>query len=145
MSGWTSVDSNDSPEAVFLTRDAGATWTDVTANLETVTGVCAMRDRCGKWRPSALLLLPLGDAGVAMLVGTVSGVFATRVSNDKRGTEAAAATSWVRVGSCAQLPLALVAGLSYEATSDTVTAATMGRGVYILPKASQLVLAALSA
>ena len=38
-----------------------------------------------------------------------------------------------------QLPNVLVAGLSYEPTSDTVTAATMGRGVYLLPKATEMV------
>ena len=144
VSGWTSVETNDSPEAVYVTRDAGASWLEVTGNLAAATGVCANRDRCGKWRPSALLMLPLNEKGVALLVGTVAGVFAAHLPNGKEAAEPAA-ISWVRVGSCAQLPLALVAGLSYEATSDAVTAATMGRGVYILPKASQVVLAALSA
>ena len=51
---------------------------------------------------------------------------------------------WTRLGGCAQLPLVLVAGLSYEPTSDTITAATMGRGVYALKKATDHVRAALS-
>jgi hypothetical protein len=37
----------------------------------------------------------------------------------------------------------LVGGLSYEPTSDTVVAATMGRGVFTLPKASAMVAQAL--
>ena len=48
-----------------------------------------------------------------------------------------------RLSGCPQLPLVLVGGLSYEPVSDTVVVATMGRGVYILPAASQLVVAAL--
>ena len=63
----------------------------------------------------------------------------------KQLQQAETVTAWVRVGSCAQLPLVLVGGLSYEHTSDTVTAATMGRGVYILPNASVAILAALRA
>jgi hypothetical protein len=94
--------------------------------------------RCGKWRPSALVLLPLGDAGTALLAGTVAGVFAAHV-----GKGGPAAASWVRLGDCSQLPLVLVAGLSHERTSDTVTAATMGRGVYTLPNAAKMAAAAL--
>lgn len=141
VSGWTSVESNASPESVHITFNAGKTWSDVTANLPEVTGVCANRAHCGKWRPSALLLLPLAKKGsTALLVGTVAGVFATLILE---GSPSAA--QWVRLGGCTQLPLVLVGGLSYEPTSDTIVVATMGRGVYILPKASQEVLAALHA
>ena len=97
--------------------------------------------------------LGLVDAGSALLVGTVAGVFASWLlpargdthDDDAMTAFSPRASSWVRVGSCAQLPLVLAAGLSYQAPSDTVTVATMGRGVYILPNASQAVLAALRA
>ena len=44
---------------------------------------------------------------------------------------------------CASFPLVLVGGLSYEPSSDTVVAATMGRGVRVVHKASDVVRAAL--
>ena len=55
------------------------------------------------------------------------------------------AGAWKRLGGCADLPLVLVGGLSYEPTSDTVVAGTMGRGVYKMTKATQLIRAALAA
>ena len=59
----------------------------------------------------------------ALLVGTVSGVFISWT--DGLG-------KWSRLGSCADLPLVKVAGLTHEHYSDTLVAATMGRGVYAL-------------
>lgn len=133
VTGWTSVINNEGPEAVWLSHDAGATWTDVTANLRQATKVV------GAIRPSALLLLPLDKAGTktALLVGTATGVF---VTSAEKGS---AAASWQRLGACSDLPLVLVAGLSHEPLDDTLVAATMGRGVYIVHKATDVLAATL--
>ena len=40
------------------------------------------------------------------------------------------ATRWSRFGTCSDFPIVLTAGLSYEHYSDTLVAATFGRGVY---------------
>ena len=128
-----------------MTADAGRSWVDVTGDILTATNVCANRKRCGKWRPSAVLLVPLGDAGTALIIGTVAGTFAAHIAKGKGSAVAPMSAPWVRLGKCTQLPLVLVAGLSYEASSDTVTAATMGRGVYLLPNASRVLTAALGA
>ena len=137
VSGWTSLVDNKGKEVIHLTLDSGKTWLDITGDLTNSTGVCANRDVCGKWRPSALLMLPIASKTPVVLVGTVSGVFATVVKKGENVT-------WMRLGGCTELPLVLAAGLSYDAASDTVVVATMGRGVYILPTATALVRRALS-
>ena len=72
-------------------------------------------------------------AHAALLVGTVSGVFVLHPDEKQ----------WVRLGDCTAFPLVLVAGLSYQELSDTVVAATMGRGVYVIHGASHALAAAL--
>lgn len=136
VSGWTTIRDNEGAEGVWLSADAGASFLDVTGDLQSATGVCNGRIACGKWRPSALLLLPL-TKGHALLAGTVSGVFAAVVPTG------AVAVKWSRLGACTELPLALVAGLSHEPLTDTVVAATMGRGVFTLPQASRAIATAL--
>ena len=86
-----------------------------------------------------MLLLPLDKAGTktALLVGTATGVF---VTSAEKGS---AAASWQRLGACSDLPLVLVAGLSHEPLDDTLVAATMGRGVYIVHKATDVLAATL--
>ena len=119
VTGWSSViDNAAGQDSVWLTSDAGRTWTDVTGDLVAATGTV------GRPRPSGLLLL-----GDALLVGTVSGVY---VSYPKAGHPVA----WSRLGLCSDLPLVLVMGLSHEPSSDTLVAATMGRGIYTLPNAT---------
>mmetsp|Transcript_4833 Transcript_4833/g.11002 ORF Transcript_4833/g.11002 Transcript_4833/m.11002 type:complete len:118 (-) Transcript_4833:9-362(-) len=108
-------------EHIWRSADAGAHFFNVTGNLRNASATV------GQVRPSALLLVPLLKQNVtALLVGTVNGVLATRAQVG----HAATATRWRRLGACAQLPLVLVAGLSYQRVSDTIAAATMGRGVY---------------
>ena len=51
---------------------------------------------------------------------------------------AAGPVTWTRLG--AEFPLVLNAGLSYEHYSDTVVAATMGRGIYTLKNAKEALL-----
>ena len=125
VSGWTTIYGNDGVESVWLSTNGGATWEDVGgATLRKATAVI------GQYKPSALLLLPLGSGKTALLVGTVHGVFVNFITPAAKANQA-----WVRLGSCAQFPLVLVAGLSYEPKDDTLIAATMGRGAYVVPGA----------
>jgi hypothetical protein len=125
VSGWPSLVDNRGEERVWLSTDAGATFADMTGNLRAASGTI------GRVRPSALLLVPLtGGHGTALLVGTVNGVLVSKVGG--------APATWRRLGACAQLPLVLVAGLSYQPVSDTIVAATMGRGVYAMHGASRV-------
>ena len=68
------------------------------------------------------LLLPLpSKAATMLLVGTATGVFVTFL----RRSKGAGPAEWSRLGSCDQLPLVMVAGLSHEPKDDTLIAATM--------------------
>ena len=128
LTGWTSLVSNSAPERVYVTADAGAHFADVTKSLRDATGTI------GQWRPSALLLLPMKSkpGTTALLVGTAHGVFASFLSTGAAPSSRPVVrnTEWARLGSCDQLPLVMVAGLSHEPKDDTLLAATMGRGVY---------------
>ena len=131
VTGWPSLVDNSGLESVWLSKDAGAHFVDVTANLRDATGTV------GRVRPSALLLVPVpGQNTTALLVGTVNGVHATMVHTGAHTISTG--TKWVLLGACANLPLVLVAGLSYQPLSDTIVAGTMGRGVYAVHGASKL-------
>ena len=123
VTGWTTVLDNRGKESVWLSRDGGAEWSDVGGGLREATAVI------GQWRPNALLLLPLPrKQTTALLVGTATGVFVTFL----RRSKGAGPAEWSRLGSCDQLPLVMVAGLSHEPKDDTLIAATMGRGAYVV-------------
>lgn len=64
-----------------------------------------------------------------LLVGTTRGVYATPVGQG-------VAPAWSRFGTCAQFPIVLTLGLTYDEKDDVLVAATMGRGVYMLSKPS---------
>lgn len=49
---------------------------------------------------------------------------------------------WTRLGTCADFPIVLTASLSYEHYSDTLVAATFGRGIYALKNVKQALVAA---
>ena len=136
VTGWPSTTTitpaSVSSESIWISTDAGATWSNVIGNLVNATATIAMA------RPSGLLLVPLGGSGsgdnaTALLVGTVSGVYISWLEPARRA-------QWTRLGSCADLPLVLTMGITYEHFSDSVVAATMGRGVYRLPNASSALL-----
>lgn len=124
VTGWPSVRSNEGAESVWVTSDAGETWTNATGNLA---------DGVQRARASGLLIIDFdGKVNVsAILVGTTAGALISW--SDALG-------KWSRLGSCAELPLIMVKGLSYEHFSDTLLAATMGRGVYVLRKAKEVLL-----
>lgn len=138
VTGRPDVLTNLGDESIWLTRDAGASWHNCTGDLIKATGTTA------KARPSALLIMDLGGeafdgrsggahATTVLLVGTVSGVYLSWVDDARLG-------QWSRLGTCAELPLVLTLGLSYEPRSDTLVAATFGRGVYVMHGATKALL-----
>ena len=148
VTGRPDVLGNGGDESVWLSRDGGLSWLNATGNLLAAT------QTVGRPRPSALALIDLevdldededavedGEGGggggkrktqktSALLVGTVSGVFFSWTDGQSLG-------QWSRLGTCAELPLVLTLGLSYEPSSDTLVAATFGRGVYVMHQATQ--------
>lgn len=131
VTGWTSLTQNDSPEGIWLSKDAGRSFTDITGDLRTATGVM------NAIRPSSLLMIPLVSVQkTALLVGTSTGVFIATVGGEQNHD---GELHWSRLGDCSQLPLVLVAGLSYEPKDDTLVAATMGRGVYVVKQATKVI------
>ena len=133
VTGRPDVSTNGGDESVWLSRDGGVTWLNATGNLRAAT------QTVGQPRPSALLIVDLEAVGErhgtasALLVGTVSGVYVSFVGSG----DAAPLGRWSRLGSCAELPLVLTLGLSHEPTSDTLVAATFGRGVYVMHHATR--------
>lgn len=126
ITGWATVDSNEGPEDVFVTMDGGETWQNITANLREASGVV------GKVRPGGLLIVDLlENKGRAVLVGCSNGVLVAYLDNDMQ-QEQVQAVQWSRFGSEREFPIVLTADLSYEHYSDTLVAATFGRGIYVI-------------
>lgn len=105
--------------AVYRTTDAGATWTNVTGNLQLLV-------------PSTIRSIAYvsSAAGDGVVVGTANGIYFARQANGF--------TSWSRLG--AGLPTVPVFDLYYDRTDDVLIAGTMGRGAWKLPAASTVVL-----
>ena len=92
----------------------------------------------GKVRPGGLLFVDLlNNKKRALLAGTANGVLVTYLdaeaetgrNSDAEVTEEA---RWTRLGGCDEFPIVLTKGLSHEHYSDTIVAATMGRGIYAM-------------
>jgi hypothetical protein len=133
VTGWASIDTNAGPEDVFISIDAGASWTNHTGNLRQASGVV------GKVRPGGLLFVDLlKNKDRALLVSTSNGVLVSYLNSSST------TPTWTRFGSCADFPLVLTAALSYEHYSDTLIAATFGRGIYTLKNAKAALLGARS-
>lgn len=134
VTGWPSVLTNLGQEQVFVTADGGQTWINATGNMREASGVT------GKVRPGGLLVVDLeANSDIALLVSTTNGVLVSSLGGWVKGTGA-----WTRLGTCTDFPIVLNAGLSYEHYSDTLVAATMGRGVYTLHSTKAELLKALA-
>ena len=105
--------------AVFRTTNAGATWTNVTGNLQTLV-------------PSTVRTIAFANSyfGDAVVVGTQNGVYFS--------TAASGYTNWKRIGNF--LPTVPVFDLDYDRGDDLLIASTMGRGSWKLPAVSLAVL-----
>ena len=109
------MSSNGGDENIFITYDAGSTWKNVTGDLKKVSGL-------SKIRPGGVIIIELlKNNDRALLVGTSNGIYVTYLGGS--------AGQWTRFGAC--LPIVLTKKLSYEHYSDTLVAATFGRGIYI--------------
>jgi hypothetical protein len=86
---------------VFISRDGGANWTDITGSLPDVT------TQAVAW----------GPGGLSLYVGNMYGVF---VSTNEGGV-------WTRQQG---MPTIRVTDLVYNARTNRLTAATYGRGIW---------------
>jgi len=94
--------------SVFRTTDAGASWTNVTHNLQTFAP--------GLLRSAAFILSGPG----AVMVGTDRGVYALKLDG----------TVWDVLGT--GLPNAPVFELDYDIARDKLMAGLLGRGAWVL-------------
>jgi hypothetical protein len=101
--------------AVYETTNGGSNWINLTGNL----GSLASNLR-------TITVVPIGARNV-VLVGGFGGVL--QMTSDAPGV-------WTKVG--VNLPNAVVFSLVYNAADDVLVAAPLGRGVWELPDASQV-------
>jgi hypothetical protein len=131
VTGWQTVETNKGNEEIYLTTDAGNAWVNITGNLKQATGVV------GTVRPGGLLIVDLiQNNDTAVLVGTSNGVMVTYL-NGLKGLKGA---QWSRFGTLNEFPRVLTAAISYEHYSDTIVAATFGRGIYTIQNAKESLL-----
>lgn len=136
VTGWTSVLDNEGAENVWVTTDGGVTWQNITSNLREATGVV------GKVRPGGLLIVDLLENNArAVLVGTSNGVQLAflKGSSEDRASFAfdLSQVTWKRFGSEDEFPIVLTAKITHEVYSDTLVAATFGRGIYVIKNAAK--------
>ena len=108
---------------VHYTNDFGASWADISGNLQLVTGAVADPQAWG------VCIVPITVQGLsvsAILVGTTSGVFAT--FSDHLG-------QWYPITRGSALPNVLISNLLFDANDNLLVIATMGRGWWTLPAA----------
>ena len=105
--------------AVYRTTDAGATWANVTGNLQTLVPLTI--------RSIAYANTVLGDA---VVVGTQNGIYFA--------TQSSGFLTWQRLGNF--LPTVPVFDLDYDRNDDLLIAGTMGRGAWKLLAVSTAVL-----
>jgi len=112
VTGWNpdseGFPSNQGPEVVMISNDAGKSWINATGNLREASGVV------GRVRPGGLLMVDLlENRARALLVGTSNGVMVSFLDTGE-GEETTVTGKWSRLGSCSEFPIVLTAGLSYE-------------------------------
>ena len=134
VTGWSSVKKNDKDEEVWLTLNGGVTWKEVTGNLREACGVV------GIVRPGGLQIIDLLENKLrSLLIGTSTGVLVAFIPLSVRDIGFADIV-WKRLGSKREFPLVLTTSLNYEHYSDTIVAATFGRGIFTLSNAKETLL-----
>jgi hypothetical protein len=88
---------------------------------------------------SARLHLERGCGPLLYFAGNTSQTAAAAAA-ETRGATASVGKGSGRFGGCDEFPIVLNAGLSYEPYSDTLVAATFGRGIYRLDNAKEALL-----
>jgi hypothetical protein len=101
---------------VYYTANFGSSHQDITGNLQAAAGF-----REASMLIFSTLIVPLPDNTVALIVGTSRGALVAFPP---------AVTTWMRVGTLAELPLTHVFKMEYDPSSDILTVATLGRSVY---------------
>jgi hypothetical protein len=124
---WRTAYVVDAANNVWMTTDAGSSWTNIAANLSTL----------GTKLRTVQVVRPQGAAGPAfVVVGGLGGllhdggVFVTEIGNS-----ATPRPVWVPFGQ--GLPNVQVFSLNYNSTDDVLVAGTFGRGAWTLPNVSQ--------
>ncbi|MCX7019008.1 MAG: RTX toxin [bacterium] len=102
---------------VYYSANTGKDWTDITGNL------------AGAGNIRRIEFIPLGEGKIC--AGTQTGVYLCSVSS--HGT-------WNPLGT--NLPVVYVFDLEYNAAADTLTAGTLGRGIWTVPELSKVLRAA---
>ena len=131
VTGWPDSGNNNlntGAERVWITFDAGVSWVDITGDLIVASTTVSMA------RPAGLEFIDDIDGNpgtLAVLVGTVHGVYVTFIKNEI----VPSTVNWARVGDCTGFPIVLVPSVVYEPYSDTLLAGTMGRGLYTMTNA----------
>ncbi|MBX9926332.1 MAG: hypothetical protein K2Y05_08235, partial [Hyphomicrobiaceae bacterium] len=113
---WATVFAIDKTH-VYRSNDAGATWTNVTANLTSVSAA--------DFRAIEFVHGPVDDA---IVVGTSSGAFYAKLSS------LGGASAWSRLGD--NLPDVIVYDFEYDAGDNVLVAGTLGRGAWIVSNAT---------
>jgi hypothetical protein len=115
----------DSAGKVWRTDDAGASFTNITSNLGTLST---------DLRTITLFPNTSASGDEAVFVGGLGGVFGT-------DNPTAATPTWVQFGTqpAGQLPTVVVDDLRYDATDNVLLAATLGRGAWTVPSLSNYV------
>ncbi|MCR9294279.1 MAG: GEVED domain-containing protein [bacterium] len=102
--------------AVFVTKDFGTTWSELTANLSSLAG---------DYRSLEHVEGPLEDF---LIVSSDEQVFVSKESDDY--------SVWTRLGG--PLPGALIFDTDYDSKDDILAVATMGRGTWALKDVRRL-------
>lgn len=118
-----------------MTSDGGVTWTNVTCNLKAATRVT------GIIRPGGVLVIDFPrNQATGLLVSTSNGVMLAFLDHALPAFDGACVQNWTRFGDLDEFPVVPTSALSYEHYSDTLVAATFGRGVYTVEHAKDAML-----
>lgn len=112
----------DAKTRIWQTLDFGATWTDVTGTLFTVSNAREMPYGWGS------IVIPMSTYNV-LVVGTALGVYIA--FDDQMGSN----TPWYKLG--LSIPNVLISSFVYDSSRDLLVASSAGRGWWTLSQVSE--------